>query len=427
MRTTILAVLLGSTALAAAAFAQSQSSTTAPVPEGQTQSSATTALVPEGQAQAKAAIAECDRLLAFLDPNRPTAGVTVERAREWKANSDADACRSALDRLTQASGGSPPQPLAGTPSTSPAGPPLSPAASTAPGGALPAPQVVVQQQQPSVTVRQAKPEIIVRIPPPVITVQQPQPEIIVRMPEPDVNVAVARPEVQVTIPQPQVQVRPAGPEANVKVERQEPNVRIERTGEPQIVYRQAEGQPQIRFEPVGGDQAAQAAPGAAAATTPGAGPAPVTDSQRAQAQLNNPQTGYGTHTPSGNAADRSVQGAAPGPQTTGALPAGDFQALTASRLADMTLYNAREEKLGEVEAVVSDGGGRTLLVVSHGGFLGLGEKRVAVPVEHVALRGDRLIADGLTDDQIRALPGYERGAGLRELEGSGSARIRILR
>jgi hypothetical protein len=282
---------------------------------------------------------------------------------------------------------------------------------------------VVQQPQPSVTVRQAKPEIIVRIPPPVITVHQPQPEIVVRMPEPDVNVAMARPEVQVTIPQPQVQVQAPGSQATVQVERQEPNVRIERTGEPQIVVRQAEGEPQIRFEPVGGAPAA----GGPAPATPASPAAPATDAQRAQAQLNNPQAGYGTHTPSGVAAAASPAAPAPGPQTTGALPPADMQAVAVAKLEDMTLYNAREEKLGEVEAVVSGAGGRTLLIVSHGGFLGLGEKRVAVPVEQVALRGDRLVTQGLSDDEIRALPAYERNAGFREIEDGQSTPIRILR
>jgi hypothetical protein len=412
MRTTFLAVLLGSTALAASALAQSQPQVT---PPQVTPTQVTPAQVPEGQAQAKAAIAECDRLIAFLNPNRPTGGITVERAQEWRTNSDAASCKSALDRLTQASAGeSQPQPtVAGSPSHSQ---PAAPAASAS-GSTLPVPQVVVQQQQPSVTVRQAKPEIIVRMPPPVITVQQPQPEIIVRMPEPDVDVAVARPEVQVTIPQPQVQVQPPGRQANVQVERQEPNVRIERTGEPQIIYQQADGQPQIRFEPLGGGQAGQPATAAA----------PAADPQRAQAQLNNPQTGYATHTPTGAAVTRNQQEAAPAPQTTGALPAADLQAVTVSKLEDMTLYNGREEKLGEVEAVVSGAGGRTLLVISHGGFLGLGEKRVAIPAEQVALRGDRLVADGLSDDQIRALPSYERNAGLRELEDAQTAQIRTLR
>ena len=104
-----------------------------------------------------------------------------------------------------------------------------------------------------------------------------------------------------------------------------------------------------------------------------------------------------------------------------------MQAVAVAKLEDMTLYNAREEKLGEVEAVVTGAGGRTLLVVSHGGFLGLGEKRVAVPVEQVALRGDRLVTQGLSDDEIRTLPAYERNAGFREIEDGRSTPIRILR
>jgi hypothetical protein len=210
-------------------------------------------------------------------------------------------------------------------------------------------------------------------------------------------------------------------QTSVQVERQEPNVRIERTGEPQIVVRQAEGQPLIRFEPTGG-----AAAGTPPAPLAGA-PAPASDPRHALAQITNPQTGYGTHTPPVTAVVPSPAAPAPGPQTTGALPPADMQAVPVSRLEDMTLYNAREEKLGEVEAVVSGAGGRTFLIVSHGGFLGLGEKQVAVPLDQLALRGERLVAVGLSDDEIRGLPAYERSAGFREVEDSQSAPIRTLR
>src|SRR3712207_4243972 len=90
MRTALLAAILGSTALAATALAQGQ------LP-------ATPDSAPEGQVRAKAALAECDRLIAFLDASRPTAGVTVDQARTWQRESNVDACKTALDRITRAS------------------------------------------------------------------------------------------------------------------------------------------------------------------------------------------------------------------------------------------------------------------------------------------------------------------------------------
>jgi hypothetical protein len=240
------------------------------------------------------------------------------------------------------------------------------------------------------------------------------------MPEPDVNVAVAQPQVQVMMPQPQVQVQPPAPQsqANVQVERQQPNVRVERTGEPQIVYRQAEGQPQIRFEAMG------AAGGTTqTSSTPATQTAPAVSQQNAQAQLNGGQAGYATSSSSETVASAG----AANPQTTGALAAASTMPIAVSRLEDMTLYNAREEKLGEVDAVVAGPNGRNYVVVSYGGFLGLGERRVAIPMESLALRQDRLVADTMTDEQLKALPDFERNAGYREMEDNQSAPMRVLR
>jgi hypothetical protein len=67
------------------------------------------------------------------------------------------------------------------------------------------------------------------------------------------------------------------------------------------------------------------------------------------------------------------------------------------------------------------------VVIGHGGFLGLGERRVLFPLEQLALRDDRLFADQLTDDQIKALPNYEKGERFRELDGAQSASVRLAR
>jgi hypothetical protein len=416
MRTALIAGLVGSTALALGAIAQ-------------TQPQVTSNTIPQGEAQAKAAVVECDRLLAVLESSRPVAGVTAEQARRWKQDSQPEECRSALERVTQAS-----KPADGGPQNAQAQDQQEAASPTPTSGAAATPRIVVQQAQPSVTVRQGQPEIIVRMPPPVITVQQAQPEIIVRMPEPDVNVAVARPDVQVTIPQPQVQVEAPRQQTqtNVQVERQQPNVRVERMGEPQIVYEPAEGQPQIRFEPMG----AQTAGGAGATTAPqGAAATPPATQQAAQAQLNATTSGYGT-TPGvagapgdatkapSSSAERP--GPSPEPSATGALPS-PGQQLEVAKLSDMTVYTARNEKLGDVDSVVAGPDGKVQLVIGHGGFLGLGERKVLMPLEQLALREDRLVAEHLTDEQIKALPEFEKGERFRELEGRQTAPVRVLR
>jgi hypothetical protein len=300
--------------------------------------------VPAGQANAKAGIAECDRLVSYLETSgRSDSGVTVAQAQAWRERLDAASCQTSLQRLTgegtQAQGG--------------------PAAPTG--------QAQQPGTQPTVTVRQRQPEVIVRIPPPVITVEQPQPEIIVRM---------ADPEVAVALPQPNVQVQSA-----------QPTVRVERTGEPRIVYRPVDGQPQVRFE-----GAAAGVAGAAAA-------------QSAQAQI--------------GALTRE-------PGATSALPAAT-QAITVDDLEDMPVYNGAGEKVGEIDEVLRGADGKAYLLVSHGGFLGLGEKKIALPADSFGYRGDRVVADGLSDEQIKALPEFKESRNFTEMRDTETAELKVLR
>jgi sporulation protein YlmC with PRC-barrel domain len=262
--------------------------------------------------------------------------------------------------------------------------------------------VTVQQPQPNVTVRQPQPEILVRQPQPTVTVDIPQPEIIVRMPQPDVNVAMAQPQVQVNQPQPQVQVVQPQQQPEVQVQQaqgqppvqiqaadNQPNVRYERA-EPRVVVNQAQGQPNVRMEQQGEGQQANA-------------------QQQAQQQT------------AARPADTTTA-----PQATGALPGA--QALTVSRVNDMNLYNTQGNELGDVERVVQGPDGKQYVVIGAGGFLGMGEKHVAIPADRMAMRGDRLIIQGLTEDQIRALPSFDRNdRSFRQLEGNQPVQVSVLR
>jgi predicted outer membrane protein/sporulation protein YlmC with PRC-barrel domain len=292
------------------------------------------------------------------------------------------------------------------------------------------PRVTVQQAQPSVTVRQPQPEIIVRQPQPTVTIDIPQPEIVVRMPNPDVNVAMAQPEVQVDQPAPQVRVaepqsqprvqvergnpqvrveQPEGAEPRVNVQRADgqPNVRYERA-EPRVVVNQAQGQPKVRYER---STEAQADARDRVPTDPSR----MTPAQmRERAEV----TGERANEP-GRTTTATTTGATP---ATGAGAAGS--AVTASQLTSMNLYNARGNELGDVERVVGDADGRTYVVVGAGGFLGIGERNVAISLDQVAIQGDRLIIRGVTEDQIKAMPAFDRND-RRFREVAGNQRIQI--
>jgi sporulation protein YlmC with PRC-barrel domain len=269
------------------------------------------------------------------------------------------------------------------------------------------PQVTVQQPQPNVTVRQPQPEILVRQPPPTVTVDIPQPEIIVRMPQPDVNVAMAQPQVQVNQPQPQVQVVQPQQQPEVQVQPAQPKVQVQQAqGQPSVQVQGSDNQPNVRYER--------------------AEPRVVVNQPQGQPNVRIEQQGEGPQVnPQQQAAARPAD-TTTAPQATGALPGA--QALTVSRVDDMNLYNTQGNELGDVERVVQGPDGKQYVVIGAGGFLGMGEKHVAIPVERVALRGDRLIIQGLTEDQIRALPSFDRNdRSFRRLEGNQSVQVSIVR
>lgn len=97
--------------------------------------------------------------------------------------------------------------------------------------------------------------------------------------------------------------------------------------------------------------------------------------------------------------------------TTGSATSGDTSAQTAAvpveDLKGMPVHDAAGEKIGEVEsATTGSGGALERLVVSQGGFMGLGAKMVAIDGQQAKIEGDRVTLD-LTNEQVSELPAYE--------------------
>lgn len=265
------------------------------------------------------------------------------------------------------------------------------------------PQVAIQQAQPNVTVRQPQPEILVRQGAPTVTVDIPQPEIIVRMPQPEVNVAVAQPQVEVRQPQPQVQVvqpqqpqvdvnraqqaqvtvQPAQPQVTLQQNQAQPQIRYERA-EPQIRVNQAQGQPNVRIERMQPGQQAQAA-------------APERTEEQRRALRDRFGTGAAATTGSVGAATGATRGAAAVPPQQ--------RAMAVSDIARLTVYNMRGEQLGDVERIITNpANNQRYVVIAHGGFLGLLEREVALPIERFAMQGDnRLVVSGVTEADLDAM------------------------
>lgn len=85
--------------------------------------------------------------------------------------------------------------------------------------------------------------------------------------------------------------------------------------------------------------------------------------------------------------------------------------LSAEQMIDADVRNHEAEDLGEIDDVVfGRGDGASYVILSRGGFLGLGDQQVAIPFDILKAAPDRetFYAD-LTVEEVENAPGFERG------------------
>jgi hypothetical protein len=101
--------------------------------------------------------------------------------------------------------------------------------------------------------------------------------------------------------------------------------------------------------------------------------------------------------PSGNTANRAVTTQAP-------------NTLRARTLIGLDLKNAQNESIGEIDDVVVDADGRVQqVVVSVGGFLGVGARNVAISWSDIHFDAAREVATvNMSKDQLSAQPEFQR-------------------
>jgi sporulation protein YlmC with PRC-barrel domain len=80
----------------------------------------------------------------------------------------------------------------------------------------------------------------------------------------------------------------------------------------------------------------------------------------------------------------------------------------ASKLIGATVYNDKREKIGKVgDLVIQPDGTVSLAIVDVGGFLGLDERHVAIPVSQFSDVNPRVVLPGATKEALKALPPFQ--------------------
>lgn len=224
-------------------------------------------------------------------------------------------------------------------------------------------QITVQRTAPSVTVSRGQPEITIQQQRPVVTVEIPPPRVTVRMPEPDVNVVNNQQEPNVQFSQ----------------QNARPTVNYE-TAEPQVNVRQSKQSPQVNYERMG---------------------------QSRQDSDSQTESRRGTQ------------------DTATATSQGSYSQsrMSVDDLTDMSLYTEQGELIGDVEEVVRNASGTTRMIIGRGGFLGVGEKQIAVNAEDVFRSGEYLYAKGMTQAAASEMPGWNDEAGDTELDDDDTVNI----
>jgi sporulation protein YlmC with PRC-barrel domain len=93
----------------------------------------------------------------------------------------------------------------------------------------------------------------------------------------------------------------------------------------------------------------------------------------------------------------------------------DVATISAQELMNATVYGADNENVGEVgDVILSQDGKIDAVVLDVGGFLGLGEKPVAIGFDGLDIRKDAngalFVYTRFTKEQLEAAPQYDRNA-----------------
>lgn len=93
-----------------------------------------------------------------------------------------------------------------------------------------------------------------------------------------------------------------------------------------------------------------------------------------------------------------------------ARPANPFGDMTANDLIGQKVVNKNGDKVGKIDDIVLNSNDQAVLaVISVGGFLGIGDKLVAVPFDQLQLDKDKaVLMSAATEEQLKGMPEYKK-------------------
>ena len=72
------------------------------------------------------------------------------------------------------------------------------------------------------------------------------------------------------------------------------------------------------------------------------------------------------------------------------------------------VYNDKDDKVGDVEdLIIAPDSSVSYAIIGVGGFLGLGERQVAIPVNQFTHCEGRMVLPGATKDALQAMPSFQ--------------------
>jgi sporulation protein YlmC with PRC-barrel domain len=79
--------------------------------------------------------------------------------------------------------------------------------------------------------------------------------------------------------------------------------------------------------------------------------------------------------------------------------------LTAEELTGRSVATETGEDVGEID-LIGVRGDTLVAIIGVGGFLGMGENNVAIPVEKLIMRGNEVIVPGVTEERLERMPDF---------------------